>query len=118
MQATPATWQMLFDAGWAGRAGLKILCGGEAFPKHLAERFLASCGEVWNVYGPTETTVWSTAKQLHDASDLTIGRPIDNTSVYVLDEQLRLVPDGCTRRALDRWCGRRARLPRSPRADR
>jgi amino acid adenylation domain-containing protein len=94
MQATPATWQMLFDAGWAGQPGLKILCGGEAFPKHLAERFLASCGEVWNVYGPTETTVWSTVKKLHDASDLAIGRPIDNTSVYVLDEQLRLVPPG------------------------
>jgi thioesterase domain-containing protein len=94
MQATPATWQMLFDAGWAGRAGLKVLCGGEAFPKHLAERFLAACGEVWNVYGPTETTVWSTAKRVENASNLTIGRPIDNTSVYVLDEQLRVVPEG------------------------
>ena len=94
MQATPATWQMLFDGGWTGKPGLKILCGGEAFPKHLAERFLASCGEVWNVYGPTETTVWSTVKQVKDASELTIGRPIDNTSVYVLDEQMRLVPEG------------------------
>lgn len=94
MQATPATWQMLFDAGWAGQPGLKILCGGEAFPKHLAERFLASCGEVWNVYGPTETTVWSTVKNVQDANDLTIGRPIDNTTVYVLDEQVRLVPPG------------------------
>jgi amino acid adenylation domain-containing protein len=94
MQATPATWQMLFDAGWAGQPSLKVLCGGEAFPKHLAERFLASCGEVWNVYGPTETTVWSTAKNVQGANDLTIGRPIDNTSVYVLDEQLRLVPPG------------------------
>lgn len=94
MQATPATWQMLFDGGWAGKPGLKILCGGEAFPKHLAERFLASCGEIWNVYGPTETTVWSTVKHVKGATDLTIGRPIDNTSVYVLDEQLRLVPPG------------------------
>jgi amino acid adenylation domain-containing protein len=94
MQATPATWQMLFDAGWSGQPGLKVLCGGEAFPKHLAQRFLASCAEVWNVYGPTETTVWSTVKQVKDASELTIGRPIDNTSVYVLDEQLRLVPPG------------------------
>ena len=94
VQATPATWQMLFDGGWTGKPGLKILCGGEAFPKHLAERFLASCGEVWNVYGPTETTVWSTVKQVQNAKDLTIGRPIDNTSVYVLDEQLRLVPEG------------------------
>src|SRR5690606_35821991 len=46
--------------------------------------------------GPTETTVWSTAKLVTDPAALTIGRPIDNTSVYVLDEQRRLVPLGTT----------------------
>jgi amino acid adenylation domain-containing protein len=94
MQATPATWQMLFDGGWTGSDGLKVLCGGEAFPRHLAERFLANCGETWNVYGPTETTVWSTAKRVDDAANLTIGRPIDNTTLYVLDERRALVPAG------------------------
>jgi amino acid adenylation domain-containing protein len=94
MQATPATWLMLFDSGWPGRAGLKVLCGGEAFPRHLAEKFLASSAEVWNVYGPTETTVWSTVKRITTASDITIGRPLDNTTLYVLDERRALVPVG------------------------
>jgi len=94
MQATPATWQMLFDSSWPGDPKLKVLCGGEAFPRHLAEKFLRTCGEVWNVYGPTETTVWSTVKRITDAADITIGRPIDNTTLYVLDEGRALVPPG------------------------
>ena len=36
MQATPATWRMLFESGWEGRQGLRILCGGEAMPRDLA----------------------------------------------------------------------------------
>jgi amino acid adenylation domain-containing protein len=94
MQATPATWQMLFDSGWPGHPKLKILCGGEAFPRHLAEKFIESCGDVWNVYGPTETTVWSTLKRIVSASDISIGRPIDNTTLYVLDDDQQLVPPG------------------------
>jgi amino acid adenylation domain-containing protein len=94
MQATPASWLMLFDSGWPGRAGLKVLCGGEAFPRHLAEKFSASSAEIWNVYGPTETTVWSTVKRITDPSEITIGRAIDNTTLYVLDERHALVPVG------------------------
>ena len=60
MQATPATWRALIEAGWTGNKDLKILCGGEALPRELADRLLDRAGEVWNMYGPTETTVWST----------------------------------------------------------
>ncbi|MEO8185152.1 MAG: amino acid adenylation domain-containing protein [Deltaproteobacteria bacterium] len=94
LQATPASWQMLFESGWPGRSGLKVLCGGEAFPRHLAEKFLATSAEIWNVYGPTETTVWSTVKRITLASEITIGKPIDNTTLYVLDERRALVPVG------------------------
>jgi amino acid adenylation domain-containing protein len=94
MQATPASWLMLFDSGWPGRAGLKVLCGGEAFPRHLAEKFSASSAEIWNVYGPTETTVWSTVKRITDPAEITIGKAIDNTTLYVLDERRALVPVG------------------------
>jgi len=94
MQATPASWLMLFDSGWPGRPGLKVLCGGEAFPRHLADKFVASSAEIWNVYGPTETTVWSTVKRISTASEITIGKAIDNTTLYVLDEKRALVPVG------------------------
>src|SRR6185295_10104128 len=60
MQATPATWRLLLEAGWPGSPGLKVLCGGEALAADLARELLAREAELWNVYGPTETTVWST----------------------------------------------------------
>src|SRR5205823_5352843 len=57
MQATPATWRMLLDAGWPGRPGLRVLVGGEALPEDLAQRLLATGMTLWNMYGPTETTI-------------------------------------------------------------
>src|SRR5207248_7619920 len=59
MQATPATWRMLLDAGWTGNPNLKILCGGDAWPEELVRQLLARCHSLWNMYGPTETTIWS-----------------------------------------------------------
>jgi thioesterase domain-containing protein len=95
MQATPATWRLLLDAGWRGGAGLRILCGGEAMSGALADRLLAGGSELWNMYGPTETTVWSTLQRIEPGYDvISIGRPIDRTQVYVLDEQGRLTPTG------------------------
>jgi amino acid adenylation domain-containing protein len=95
MQATPATWRMLLDAGWAGAPGLKVLCGGEALPRDLAAALTARVGELWNVYGPTETTVWSTVCRVDDvAGPITIGHPIANTRVYVLERSGQLAPVG------------------------
>ncbi len=94
MQATPATWRLLVEAGWKGAPGLKVLCGGEALSSELAEQLLERCGELWNVYGPTETTVWSTLDRVTRPERITIGRPIDWTQVYVLDPSQRLVPAG------------------------
>lgn len=95
MQATPVTWRLLLEAGWEGRAGLKILCGGETLTRELAERLLASGAEVWNLYGPTESTIWSTLQRVQSGSGrVPIGHPIANTQVYVLDEYLQPVPPG------------------------
>ncbi len=94
LQATPATWRMLLDWGWKGRRQLKVLCGGEPFPLELAQPLLERCGEVWNLYGPTETTIWSTVKQLTLGEPITIGLPLQNTSAYVLDEGMNLLPPG------------------------
>ncbi|MCC5858719.1 MAG: amino acid adenylation domain-containing protein [Ectothiorhodospiraceae bacterium] len=93
MQATPASWRMLLDAGWGG--GLRLLlCGGEALPEGLVPGLLERGEAVWNLYGPTETTIWSTAERLASVGPVRVGRPLANTRVYVLDEAGQLVPDG------------------------
>lgn len=95
MQATPATWRMVIASGWRGGRGVKVLCGGEAMPKELAQELVARAGSVWNVYGPTETTIWSTLERVRSVDrTVPIGKPIANTRVYVLDPQREPVPVG------------------------
>jgi amino acid adenylation domain-containing protein len=95
MQATPATWRLLLEAGWAGPTRLKVLCGGEALPRDLADALLARSPAVWNMYGPTETTVWSAAGPVGGGpGPVTIGPPIANTELYVLGPQGQVVPVG------------------------
>ena len=88
LQATPTTWQMLLDAGWEHKLPVKALCGGEALPIGLAKKILERVNELWNVYGPTETTIWSAVKRIEkDDHLITIGHPIANTQLYILNEQ-------------------------------
>jgi len=95
MQATPTTWRLLLEAGWRGRKGFKALVGGEALPEDLADQLIGQGVELWNLYGPTETTVWSTCARITDTADgISIGRPIANTTVYVLDGRRNLCPIG------------------------
>ena len=93
LQATPSTWQMLLDTGWENPLPIKALCGGEALPMGLAKKILVRVNELWNVYGPTETTIWSSVKRIMMEDDvITIGHPIANTQLYLLNEQNHLVP--------------------------
>lgn len=95
MQATPSTWRILLEAGWRGNPRLRALVGGEALAVDLAERLVERCGAVWNMYGPTESTVWSTCWRVTRPRDgISIGRPIANTVVHILDDALRPVPIG------------------------
>ena len=94
MQATPVTWRMLIDSGWRGESNLKVLCGGETLRPDLAEELFKRCRELWNMYGPTETTIWSTTCRLLPGEPISLGRPIANTKVYVLDGDLGPVPVG------------------------
>jgi amino acid adenylation domain-containing protein len=95
MQGTPSTWQMMLDAGWHGQPRLsKILCGGEALSRQLAERLLTCADSVWNLYGPTEATVWASVWRVQHGQDVVIGRPIANYRLYVLGEHLETVPLG------------------------
>lgn len=95
MQATPVTWRLLINAGWHGNSELKALCGGEAMPPDLADELRLRTGELWNMYGPTETTVWSSCYPVTKAEPrIPIGKPIDNTTLYILNKQKQLVHPG------------------------
>jgi amino acid adenylation domain-containing protein len=94
MQATPTTWRLLIESGWIGKKDLRILCGGEALSRSLADALSARVGQVWNFYGPTETTIWSTAWKVEQQAPVAIGRPLANTQLYVLDNRLQPVPVG------------------------
>jgi amino acid adenylation domain-containing protein len=99
LQATPATWQLLLEGGWKGALQMKALCGGESLTKTLSRRLIGRVQELWNLYGPTETTIWSCSRKVpavsEDGSPVeTIGRPIANTRIYILDEQREPVAIG------------------------
>ncbi len=96
MHATPATWRLLIQAGWQGRLAM-ILCGGEALQPDLAAQLITRGTSVWNLYGPTETTIYSSAALYQSqlcGGKVSIGRPIANTQIYLLDDDLRSVPIG------------------------
>ena len=97
MQATPASWRLLLDAGWLPPHGFKALCGGEALQRELAGRLLGLGIAMWNLYGPTETTIWASAA--HVAGDgegavVELGRPLANTRLTVRDPELNRLPIG------------------------
>lgn len=97
MQATPATWRLLLASAWRDQAlnqrSLTALCGGEPLPRDLADMLLPRVAALWNMFGPTETTVWSTCQQVTSLDKpITIGSPIANTQVFILDEQQRPLP--------------------------
>ena len=97
LQATPATWRLILEAGWIGKRDLKALCGGEAMRRELAVALVGKVAQLWNMYGPTETTIWSTVSRiLEPSSSIPIGHPIANTRIYVLDATGRLAPVGMT----------------------
>ncbi|MEV0696796.1 non-ribosomal peptide synthase/polyketide synthase [Saccharopolyspora sp. NPDC050389] len=105
MQATPALWQALVSEVPEMLRGLRVLTGGEALPERLASRLRTLSDEVVNLYGPTEATVWSTAVEVDSDGRATIGRPLGNTRVYVLDASLRLVPPGVVGELFIAGCG-------------
>lgn len=95
MQATPSTWQLLIDSGWKNEEGVLIVTGGEAIKESLKEALLKLGGPaLWNFYGPTETTIYSVIQELKAGEAITIGRPIANTQIYILDPRGQLCSIG------------------------
>ena len=94
-QGTPSTYRLLLEAG-LGRQPLQVrrwVCGGERVLADLVDRMAACGGQLINGYGPTETTIYSTVGEL-DPSAITIGRPVANTRIYILSDDLALQPIG------------------------
>lgn len=95
MWGTSSIWQMLIDSGWKNPLNIKALIGGEPVPLPLAHELLSRCNELWNIYGPTETTVCCFLTQITiNDNPITIGRPIANTNVYLLDSNRKPVNEG------------------------
>ncbi|WP_263360074.1 non-ribosomal peptide synthetase [Acidicapsa ligni] len=95
MQATPATWRMMVASGWDGVRHLKMIAGGEALPRELANDLIRLGGELWNCYGPTETTIYSAVIRIQPETGIVpVGPPMPNTSFYVMDTAGHPVPPG------------------------
>jgi amino acid adenylation domain-containing protein len=96
LQATPTTWRVLLESGWEGDPNLKVLIGGEAVSAELGRQLAQRSKSVWNMYGPTETTIWSSVYRIEGKDDklVPIGKPIANTTFYILDAQRQPVADG------------------------
>ncbi|MFJ4575295.1 amino acid adenylation domain-containing protein, partial [Streptomyces sp. NPDC088846] len=95
MQATPSVWRMLVDTLPKQTNTLHILTGGEALPPDLAHQLTHHAHRVTNLYGPTETTIWSTLTDIHTTTPtITIGTPLPNTQLFVMDPHDNPVPIG------------------------
>lgn len=92
LQATPAMWQMMNSIGWEGKPDLVALTGGEALSKSLAHDLLGKVSQLWNMYGPTEATIWCALKRVDNENDITVGHPIANMNMRVLDAEHRILP--------------------------
>jgi amino acid adenylation domain-containing protein len=95
MWGTSSIWQILLDSDWKRPLKIKALIGGEPVPLSLAHKLLDLCSELWNIYGPTETTVCALLTKISKNDDpISIGKPVANTHVYLLDEKGNLASPG------------------------
>jgi len=100
LQLTPSRLQLLNEhKNFRGsfKRVKSIIVGGEAFPENLYKRTakeIDDAANIYNVYGPTETTIWSTAAKLETDRSITIGKPISNTKIYIVDKYKNLQPVG------------------------
>jgi fengycin family lipopeptide synthetase D len=98
LQVTPSRLKLIMDSKEYAlflREIRELMVGGEAFPLHLFEQLKqVFAGKIYNLYGPAETTVWSTLKDLTGMETVTIGRPIANTMIEIVDGYFKPQPIG------------------------
>ncbi|WP_162309046.1 non-ribosomal peptide synthetase [Brevibacillus antibioticus] len=96
LQMTPTRMQLLHaaDDTWTKQV-TEVMIGGEGFPLSLLTKLqLNMNARIFNMYGPTETTIWSVVHELTQETEIKVGTPIANTRLYILGEQLQLLPIG------------------------
>lgn len=72
-----------------------IMIGGEELPINLLKILQKNVeSNIWNCYGPTETTVWSSICNLTKSEEVSIGIPIKNTKIYIVNDSLKILSDG------------------------
>ena len=95
LQCTPSLAGMMLDDNETREALCQVktlLFGGEPMPRSLAGRIYWGA-RIFNLYGPTETTVWSSVSSVkRNDRRISIGRPIANTRMYILDRYLQPLP--------------------------
>ncbi|MDX2346353.1 MAG: amino acid adenylation domain-containing protein [Legionella sp.] len=94
LQSTPSFWNMLHDVGWSGKKDLIALCGGEPLTTQTVADILPNVAALWNMYGPTEATIWCALKQIKADKPITVGRPIKQLEMWVLDSAMQPVKAG------------------------
>jgi amino acid adenylation domain-containing protein len=95
MMGTPTMYRLLLEAGWQGDARMQVVVGGEVLPLSLGTRLAGMCRAVWNQYGPSETAICATRAKIDvDAGKITIGHPLPNVSIHLLDHHLQPVARG------------------------
>ena len=95
LMGTPTMYRLLLEKGWQGDPGMQVVVGGEVLPLHLGTRLARMCRAAWNQYGPSETAICATRSRIEaDAEKITIGHPLPNVSVHLLDPHLQPVAKG------------------------
>ena len=94
VQSTPSGWRILMQARWEGGADITAISGGETLPRDLSDWLCSRVARLFNGFGPTETTVYSSAAQVAVGKPITVGTPVLNTRIYVLDSAGHPTPIG------------------------
>lgn len=89
---TPSFWSMLLGLEWTSHPDLVVICVGEPITPLLVQRSLEKVAAFWNGYGPTEATVYCSFKRILLDTPITVGRPITNMEMCVMDQQQRMLP--------------------------
>jgi len=100
LQATPSHWELLPRHN-TDSLNIRILTGGEALRVELGRALLKQTPDVYNLYGPTETTVWACVHHVRPidiidsaAGIVSLGKPLPTYRLYILSDDLQLVPIG------------------------